>query len=143
MNSKKNNLCWPDFLLCVLQGKVQELEYPTWAIIIFVSLIILAIMPVPVVFLLRYFNVIQESSSSLSSVSYKKGRIIKESPQPGEDDDTSLIRSKAPSEAPSPADIIYRKQSGGDGPEADALPNGNYGMGYLMVDISDVPESHL
>lgn len=138
MNSKKKITSADQiFFLCVFQGKVQELEYPTWAIIIFVSLIVLAIMPVPVVFLLRYFNIIKENSSSLSSVSYKKGRIIKESPQPGEDDDTSLIHSKAP------ADIIYRKQSGGDGPEVDALPNGNYGMGYLMVDISDVPESDL
>lgn len=100
-------------------------------------------MPVPVVFLLRYFNIIKESSSSLSSVAYKKGRIIKENPQPGEDDDTSLIQGKTPSETPSPADIIYRKQSGGGGPEGGGLPNGTYGIGYLMVNMPDVPESDL
>lgn len=104
---------------------MQELQYPTWAIVLFIALIVVAIMPVPVVFLLRHFNIIKESSSSLSSVSYKKGRIIKESPQPGKDD--SLIHSKMPSPAPA----------------ADALPNGTYGMGYLMVDVPDVPESNL
>lgn len=98
-------------------------------------------MPVPVVFLLRHFNIIKKSSSH-SSVSYKKGRIIKESPQPGEDDDTSLIHGKSPSETPSPGNIIYRKQSGG-GPDADAVPNGRCGIGYLMVDMPDVPESDL
>lgn len=82
-------------------------------------------MPVPVVLLLHYFNVIKDSSSSLSSVSYKKGRIIAESPRPGEADGASLIRGKTPS-----------------APEADALPNG-YGIGYLMVDVTDGPESDL
>lgn len=118
---------------------MEELQYPTWAIVLFISLIVVAMAPVPVIFVLRYFNVIQENDSSLSSVSYKKGRIIKESPQPGGDDDASLIRGKTPSA--SPADIGYRKQSGG--PEADALPNGTNGVGYLMVDMPDVPESDL
>lgn len=129
-------------MLPVSQGRVQELQYPTWAIVLFISLILLAIMPVPVVFALRYFNVVKESSSSLSSVSYKKGPIIKESPQPGEEEDAAagLIHGKKPSE---PADGIYRKQSGGGGAKEDALPNGSYGLGYLMVDVSDVPESDL
>lgn len=122
---------------------MQELQYPTWAIVLFIALIILAIMPVPVVFLLRYFNVIKEKSSSLSSVSYKKGRIIKESPQPGQDDDASLIHGKTPSGAPSPSNVTHCKQSGGGGPEVDALPNGSYGIGFLMVDMPDVPESDL
>lgn len=126
----------------MLQGKVQKLHYPTWAVVICISLVILAIMPVPVVFLLRYFNIIK-SSSSLSSVSYKKGRIIKESPPPGDADDASLIRAKTPSEAPSPADIIYSKQSGGGGPDADHVPNGHCSVGYLMVNMQDGPESDL
>uniref|UniRef100_H3D885 Transporter n=1 Tax=Tetraodon nigroviridis TaxID=99883 RepID=H3D885_TETNG len=106
------------------EGKERELLYPTWAIVLFTSLIVVAIMPVPVVLLLHYFNVIKDSSS-LSSVSYKKGRIIAESPRPGEADGASLIRGKTPS-----------------APEADALPNG-YGIGYLMVDVTDGPESDL
>lgn len=122
---------------------MQELRYPTWAVVICISLVIVAIMPVPVVFLLRHFNIIK--TSSLSSVSYKKGRIIKESPPPGDADDTSLIRAKTPSEAPSPGDITYSKQGGGGGggPEADHVPNGHCTVGYLMVDMQDVPESDL
>lgn len=127
----------------VFQGQVQELRYPTWAAFICISLVLLAIMPVPVVFLLRYFHIIKETSSSLSSVSYKKGRIIKESPPPGDGDDTSLIRAKTPSEAPSPADILYSKQSAGSGPAAGPVPNGHFAVGYLMVDMQDVPESDL
>lgn len=121
---------------------MQELRYPTWAVVVCISLVIVAIMPVPVVFLLRYFNIIK-NNSSLSSVSYKKGRIIKESPPPGDDDDTSLIRAKTPSEAPSPGDIIYSKSGGGGGPDADPVPNGHCTVGYLMVDMQDVPESDL
>lgn len=118
---------------------MQELRYPTWAVITCISLVILAIMPVPVVFLLRHFNIIKQNNSSLSSVSYKKGRIIKESPPPGEFDDTSLIGGKMPGEAPL---LSYSKQSGG-GPDADPVPNGHYAVGYLMVDMPDVPESDL
>nr|XP_046250592.1 sodium-dependent neutral amino acid transporter B(0)AT2 [Scatophagus argus] len=124
----------------------KDLRFPAWGIIVCISLVVMAIMPVPVVFGLRYFNIIDENASSLSTVSYKKGRIIKEIPRPGEDDDTSLIHGKSPSEAPSPmpGNSIYRKQSGsGGGPDADTAPNGRYGIGYLMADMPDIPESDL
>ena len=134
-------------LVSVLQAKEQNVIFPLWGIIVCISLVVMAILPVPVVFFLRYFNIIDENSSSLSTVSYKKGRIIKETARPGEDDDTSLIQGKAPSEAPSPMpgnNSIYRKQSGGGGsPDADTAPNGRYGIGYLMADIPDMPESDL
>ncbi|XP_069019134.1 sodium-dependent neutral amino acid transporter B(0)AT2 [Embiotoca jacksoni] len=121
----------------------KTLNFPPWGIVVCISLVVMAIMPVPVVFGLRYFNIIDESASGLSTVSYKKGRIIKESARAGEDDDTSLIRGKSPSEAPSPmpGNSIYRKQSGGG--EADTAPNGRYGIGYLMADMPDMPESDL
>lgn len=106
---------------------------------------VVAIMPVPVVFCLRYFHIVDENNSGLSSVSYKKGRVIKESPQPEEDDDASLIHAKSPSEAPSPmpGKSIYRKQSGSGGTDANTAPNGRYGIGYLMADMPDMPESDL
>uniref|UniRef100_A0A665VX52 Transporter n=1 Tax=Echeneis naucrates TaxID=173247 RepID=A0A665VX52_ECHNA len=114
----------------------ETLRFPPWGIFVCISLVVMAIMPVPVVFGLRYFNIIDENTSGLSTVSYKKGRIIKESARPGEDDDTSLIQGKSPSEAPSPmpGNSIYRKQSGGGSgaPDADTAPNGRYGIGYLM-----------
>ncbi|XP_060932667.1 sodium-dependent neutral amino acid transporter B(0)AT2 [Limanda limanda] len=125
------------------EAKEHTVIFPLWGIVVCISLVVMAIMPVPVVFCLRYFNIIDENTSSISTVSYKKGRIIKETALPGEDDDTSLIQGKSPSEAPSPmpGNSIYRKQSGG--PDADTAPNGRYGIGYLMADIPDMPESDL
>uniref|UniRef100_A0A671UL03 Transporter n=1 Tax=Sparus aurata TaxID=8175 RepID=A0A671UL03_SPAAU len=126
-------------------AKEQTLHFPTWGIVVCISLVVMAIMPVPVVFGLRYFNIIDENTSGLSTVSYKKGRIIKESARPGEDDDASLIQGKSPSEAPSPmpGNSIYRKQSGSGGTDVDTAPNGRYGIGYLMADMPDMPESDL
>uniref|UniRef100_A0A4W6G0P5 Transporter n=1 Tax=Lates calcarifer TaxID=8187 RepID=A0A4W6G0P5_LATCA len=127
------------------EAKEKNLHFPPWGIVVCISLVVMAIMPVPVVFGLRYFNIIDENTSGLSTVSYKKGRIIKESARPGEDDDASLIQGKSPSEAPSPmpGNSIYRKQSGSGGPDADTAPNGRYGIGYLMADMPDMPESDL
>ncbi|XP_077600972.1 sodium-dependent neutral amino acid transporter B(0)AT2 isoform X1 [Stigmatopora nigra] len=130
------------------EAKEQIVGFPPWGVAVCFSLVVLAVMPVPLVFALRYFNVIADGGSGgISAVSYKKGIIINETPAPGEDDDASLLRAKTtPSEAPSPtpANGIYRKQSAGrSGPEADAAPNGRYGIGYLMADMPDVPESDL
>jgi len=122
------------------------LPFPPWGMALCISLVVVAVLPVPVVFLLRYFNVIDDGAAGgLSAVAYKKGRIIQEAARPvgEEDDDTSLIRAKAPSEAPSPGNNIYRKPGGGGGPEADTAPNGRYGIGYLMTDMPDMPESDL
>lgn len=130
---------------CVFQAREQTLYFPPWGIVVCISLVVMAIMPVPVVFGLRYFNVISEDAGGRSTVSYKKGRIIKETARPGEDDDTSLIQGKSPSEVPSPrpATNIYRKQSSNGGPDVDTAPNGRYGIGYLMADMPDMPESDL
>ncbi|XP_037306593.2 sodium-dependent neutral amino acid transporter B(0)AT2 [Pungitius pungitius] len=126
------------------EAKEQTLAFPPWGIVVCISLVVMAVMPVPVVFGLRYFNVIDDGASGRSAVSYKKGRIIKEAAGPGgaEDDDASLIRGRSPSEAPSPmpGNNIYRKQSGAG---ADTAPNGRYGIGYLMADMPDMPESDL
>lgn len=133
--------------LLFLQAKELKLPFPTWGTVMCMSLVLMAIMPVPVIFGLRFFNIIEDNSGSHSTVSYTKGRIIKESVQLEEDDDASLIHGKAPSEAPSPmpGNSIYRKQSGGGGgvPEVDTAPNGRYGIGYLMADVPDMPESDL
>ncbi|KAM6926728.1 sodium-dependent neutral amino acid transporter B(0)AT2 [Lycodopsis pacificus] len=128
------------------EAKEQTVNFPPWGTAVCISLVVMAILPVPVVFCLRYFNIIDDGTSGISTVSYKKGRIIKETARPGEDDDTSLIQGKSPSEAPSPmpGNSIYRKQSGGGGgPDADTAPNGRYGIGYLMADMPDMPESDL
>ncbi|KAM9815979.1 sodium-dependent neutral amino acid transporter B(0)AT2 isoform 1-T2 [Syngnathus typhle] len=131
-----------------IQEQAQEklVGFPPWGVAVCISLVVVAILPVPVVFALRYFSVIDDGAGGISAVSYKKGRIIKESSVPGEGDDASLLHAKTtPSQVPSPmlANGIYRKQSAGGGPEADAAPNGRYGIGYLMADVPDVPESDL
>lgn len=118
-----------------------------WGLVVCVSLVVMAMLPVPLVFLLRYFNIMDDSVGGLSSVSYRKGRIIKESVcrEEDEDDDASLINGKTPSRAPSPTPTssIYRKQSGCPPPDASTAPNGRYGIGYLMADVPDMPESDL
>ncbi|KAM9807932.1 LOW QUALITY PROTEIN: sodium-dependent neutral amino acid transporter B(0)AT2 [Neosynchiropus ocellatus] len=120
-------------------------SYPPWAVVICISLVVLAILPVPTILCLRYFKVIAGKSNSHSAVSYSKARMINDVGRPGEeeDDDASLIKGKMPSEAPSPMPGIYRKHSGHTpGPDGDA-PNGCYGIGYLMADSPDMPESDL
>ncbi|KAK1168810.1 sodium-dependent neutral amino acid transporter B(0)AT2-like [Acipenser oxyrinchus oxyrinchus] len=122
----------------------KTLSYPPWGLAMCVTLVAFAILPVPVVFILRYFNLIEEDSNSLSAVSYKKGRIIQENSSP-EDDDTSLIEGRTPSEVPSPmpGKSIYRKPSSSPTTDMDTAPNGRYGIGYLMADMPEMPESDL
>ena len=106
------------------------------------SMMFLAILPVPVVFIIRRCNLIDDSSGSLASVTYKRGRALKE-PVNLEGDDASLIHGKTSSEMSSPnfGKNIYRKQSGS--PTLDTAPNGRYGIGYMMADMPDMPESDL
>ena len=140
-NGQCNCVC---VFVCVSQASEKSLSYPPWGLAVCISLVVAAILPVPVVFALRYFNIIDDNAGGLSTVSYKKGRIIKESARAEEDDDASLIAAKSPSEAPSPmpGNSIYRKPSSGV-PDADMAPNGRYGIGYLMADMPDMPESDL
>nr|XP_057931914.1 sodium-dependent neutral amino acid transporter B(0)AT2 isoform X1 [Doryrhamphus excisus] len=131
------------------EAEEQKLGFPVWGVVVCISLVVLAILPVPVVFFLRYFNVLDDSAGGISAVSYKKGRIIQEESSPGEGDDAKLLRGKTSSEAPSPppTNSIYRKHgstgAGGGCPQADAAPNGRYGIGYLMTEVPDMPESDL
>lgn len=117
----------------------EFLRFPTWAMAVCVSLICLGLLPIPVVFIFRRCNFIEDSSGNLASVTYKRGRVLKE-PVNLEGDDASLIHGKIPSEMSSPnfGKNIYRKQSGS--PSLDTAPNGRYGIGYLMADMPDMPD---
>lgn len=132
----------------VFQGQDQPVSYPPWGLAVCITLVITAILPVPVVLVLRCFNVIDEKADGTSSISYKKGRIIKESVhrkgQEDEGDDTSLLQGKTPSEAPSPMppNSLYRKQSSSTG-QAEPASNGHFSIGYLIADMPDMPESDL
>jgi solute carrier family 6 amino acid/orphan transporter-like 15/16/17/18/20 len=127
-----------------LLSKASEefLSYPPWGMVVCISLMVIAILPVPIVFIVRLCNLIDDSSGNLASVTYKRGRVLKE-PVNLEGDDASLIHGKIPSEMSSPnfGKNIYRKQSGS--PTLDTAPNGRYGIGYLMADMPDMPESDL
>ncbi|XP_026554801.1 sodium-dependent neutral amino acid transporter B(0)AT2 [Pseudonaja textilis] len=133
----------PSYSAWIEDKASKELQnYPTWGLVVCFSLIALAMLPVPVVYLIRRCNLIDDTSGSLAAVSYKRGHIIKE-PVNLEGDDTSLIHGKSPSEGPFPTfgKNIYRKQSGS--PVVDTAPNGRYGIGYIMANMSDMPESDL
>uniref|UniRef100_A0AAY4B9Z1 Transporter n=1 Tax=Denticeps clupeoides TaxID=299321 RepID=A0AAY4B9Z1_9TELE len=83
---------------------VQELaterfqSYPPWALAMCFALIIIAMLPLPVVFIARKFNLLPDGSNKLS-VSYKKSMMKDIS---NLEDETRFILSKNPSEAPSP-----------------------------------------
>uniref|UniRef100_W5LMB1 Transporter n=1 Tax=Astyanax mexicanus TaxID=7994 RepID=W5LMB1_ASTMX len=125
----------------------QSLSFPPWGLAVCITLVVAAILPVPVVFFLRYFNLIDENACGMSTISYKKGRIMKESVrrtrEEDEGDDASLLQVKTPSEAPSPmpSSSSHRKQSSST--QADPASNGHYSVGYLMADMPDMPESDL
>ncbi|XP_060051476.1 sodium-dependent neutral amino acid transporter B(0)AT2 isoform X1 [Erinaceus europaeus] len=127
-----------------IEDKASEvfLNYPAWATILSISLMVLALLPIPVMIIIRYPNLLDHRSGNLSSVSYKKGRALKQ-PVSLERDDASLIHERTSSEVSSPdsGKNIYRKQCGSSTP--DTAPNGRYGIGYLMADMPDMPESDL
>ncbi|XP_023573232.1 sodium-dependent neutral amino acid transporter B(0)AT2 isoform X2 [Octodon degus] len=124
-----------------IEDKASEefLTYPSWGMVVCISLMVLAILPVPVIYIIRRCNLIDDSSGNLASVTYKRGRVLKE-PVNLEGDDASLIHGKITSEMSSPnfGKNIYRKQSGS--PTLDTAPNGRYGIGYLMADVPDMPD---
>ncbi|XP_063052065.1 sodium-dependent neutral amino acid transporter B(0)AT2 [Engraulis encrasicolus] len=132
-----------------IQEKAQEvsLRYPVWGLVVCVSLVVMAILPVPLVFILRYCNILDDHMGGLSAVSYRKGRPMEDSARPegdeGDDDDLiAKTTGHTPSSPPANSNI-YRKQSGGHAPDASTAPNGRYGIGYLMADMPDMPESDL
>ncbi|XP_030070324.1 sodium-dependent neutral amino acid transporter B(0)AT2 [Microcaecilia unicolor] len=135
----------PVYSVWIEERATEEFQsYPVWGIIVCIALIILAILPVPIVLVVRVCNLMEDSSGSLASVSYKRGRIIKETSNL-EGDDASLIHGKISSELPSPnlGPSIYRKHTESPTLRVDTAPNGRYGIGYLMADMPDMPESDL
>ncbi|KAG5282140.1 hypothetical protein AALO_G00052670 [Alosa alosa] len=83
---------------------VQELamerfeSYPTWALIMCISLVVAAMLPLPLVFIARHFHLIPDGSNKLS-VSYKKSMMKDIS---NLEDESRFILGKNPSETPSP-----------------------------------------
>ncbi|XP_042319431.1 sodium-dependent neutral amino acid transporter SLC6A17 [Sceloporus undulatus] len=119
----------------------KYLYYPKWAMGVLVSLIILAILPLPVVFILRQFHLVSDGSNALS-VTYKKGRMMKDISNLEDNDETRFILSKVPSETPSPMPThrSYLGPGTTSPMEMSSVANGRYSGGYLMA---TTPESEL
>ncbi|XP_066480907.1 sodium-dependent neutral amino acid transporter SLC6A17 isoform X2 [Tiliqua scincoides] len=117
------------------------LYYPKWAMGILVSLIILATLPLPVIFILRQFHLVSDGSNALS-VTYKKGRMMKDISNLEDNDETRFILSKVPSETPSPMPThrSYLGPGNTSPMEMSSVANGRYSSGYLMA---TTPESEL
>lgn len=108
---------------------------------ILISLIILASLPLPLVFILRQFHLMSDGSNALS-VTYKKGRMMKDISNLEDNDETRFILSKVPSETPSPMPThrSYLGPGSNSPMEMSSAPNGRYGSGYLLA---STPESEL
>uniref|UniRef100_A0A9L0ID18 Transporter n=1 Tax=Equus asinus TaxID=9793 RepID=A0A9L0ID18_EQUAS len=119
----------------------RYLYFPNWAMALLITLIVVATLPIPVVFVLRHFHLLSDGSNTLS-VSYKKGRMMKDISNLEENDETRFILSKVPSEAPSPMPThrSYLGPGSTSPLENSGNPNGRYGSGYLLA---GTPESEL
>ncbi|XP_034065037.1 sodium-dependent neutral amino acid transporter SLC6A17 isoform X2 [Gymnodraco acuticeps] len=121
------------------EGAEQFHSYPPWALAMAYSLIVVAMLPLPIVFLLRHYNLISDGSNKLS-VSYRKG-MMKDISNLEEQDEQRFILGKNPSEVPSPMPAP-RPYLGPGGTQE--MTNTNYGTstktGYQNIGS---PESEL
>ncbi|KPP78243.1 sodium-dependent neutral amino acid transporter B(0)AT2-like [Scleropages formosus] len=75
------------------RAKEDTLSYPSWGLAMCISLVVLAILPVPVVFVLQYFRFGKPDRAL--ALGYQKGHVIRERQLP-EDDDSDPVNSKLP-----------------------------------------------
>ncbi|TNN85607.1 Sodium-dependent neutral amino acid transporter SLC6A17 [Liparis tanakae] len=126
---------------------VQELaqerfeSYPPWALVMCFALIFVAMLPLPVVYIARRFNLMSDGSNKLS-VSYRK-TMMKDISNLEEQDESRFILGAKPGEAPAsaPASAPERKAfltPGGTKPQdTNSLsPNICYGTSYQNAAIS-------
>lgn len=81
------------------QAQERFQSYPPWALAMCFSLIVVAMLPLPIVFLARRFNLISDGSNKLS-VSYRK-TMMKDVSNLEEQDEARFILGAKPGEAPS------------------------------------------
>uniref|UniRef100_A0A8C5P8I0 Transporter n=1 Tax=Leptobrachium leishanense TaxID=445787 RepID=A0A8C5P8I0_9ANUR len=117
----------------------QYVLYPPWALSLLICLIILALLPFPVIFILWQFQLLPDGSNRLS-VSYKKGRMMKDISNLEENDETRFILSKVPSETPSPMPSHRMYLGPEHALDLGGASNGRYGSGYVLA---TTPESEL
>lgn len=85
------------YILC-LQAQERFQSYPPWALAMCFALIIVAMLPLPIVFIARRFNLISDGSNKLS-VSYRKS-MMKDVSNLEEQDESRFILGSKPGEAP-------------------------------------------
>ncbi|KAK5608479.1 hypothetical protein CRENBAI_024879 [Crenichthys baileyi] len=121
------------------EGSERFHSYPPWALAMAYTLIVVAMLPLPIVFIARHFNLVSDGSNKLS-VSYRKG-MMKDISNLEEQDEQRFILGKNPSEAPSPMPA-HRAYLGPGGTQE--MTNTNYGTstktGYQNIGS---PESEL
>uniref|UniRef100_A0A1A8H7E8 Transporter n=2 Tax=Nothobranchius korthausae TaxID=1143690 RepID=A0A1A8H7E8_9TELE len=121
------------------EGSERFHSYPPWALAMAYALIVVAMLPLPIIFIVRHFNLISDGSNKLS-VSYRKG-MMKDISNLEEQDEQRFILNKNASEAPSPMPP-HRAYLGPGGTQE--MTNTNYGTstktGYQNIGS---PESEL
>ncbi|XP_077573598.1 sodium-dependent neutral amino acid transporter SLC6A17 [Stigmatopora nigra] len=121
------------------EGSERFHSYPPWALAMAYSLIVAAMLPLPLVFLARHFNLLSDGSNKLS-VSYRKG-MVKDMSNLEDQDEQRFILGKNLRQAPSPAPT-QRPYLGPGGTQE--MTNTNYGTstktGYQNIGS---PESEL
>ncbi|XP_060701018.1 sodium-dependent neutral amino acid transporter SLC6A17 [Hemiscyllium ocellatum] len=131
----------PGYNAWIMEEAMERfLIFPGWALGLTVTLIVLGVLPIPIVFIVRHFHLVSDGSNTLS-VSYNRGRMMKDMSNLDDHDETRFILSKVPSETPSPMPI-HRSYNGPDSisPLEMTAANGRYGIGYLSA---GTPESEL
>uniref|UniRef100_A0A8C4NJS6 Solute carrier family 6 member 17 n=1 Tax=Eptatretus burgeri TaxID=7764 RepID=A0A8C4NJS6_EPTBU len=118
-----------------------KLPYPPWALGLLTFLIILAILPVPFVFLLRVFQFRKPPAASLAKVSFRRGKILQELSPMEERDDTSLIHGhgyRPTRPPPIKSDPTATASPGGTlSPDVDTPAGAPYGLGFNLGEILD------
>lgn len=118
-----------------LQAQERFQSYPPWALGMCFALIIVAMLPLPVVFIARHFNLMSDGSNKLS-VSYRK-TMMKDISNLEEQDEARFILGGKPGEVPSsgPARRPFLTP-GGNKPMDSLSPNICYGTSYQNAAIS-------
>lgn len=120
-----------------LQAQERFQSYPPWALAMCFALIIVAMLPLPVVYIARRFNLMSDGSNKLS-VSYRK-TMMKDISNLEEQDESRFILGAKPGEAPSstPARRPYLTPGGTKTLDPNSLsPNICYGTSYQNAAIS-------
>uniref|UniRef100_A0A3B1JRJ0 Solute carrier family 6 member 15 n=1 Tax=Astyanax mexicanus TaxID=7994 RepID=A0A3B1JRJ0_ASTMX len=104
----------------------QSLSFPPWGLAVCITLMVIAVLPLPVVFCLRYCNI------------KNKNAIMKESARHTREEEEE---GKTPSEALSPMTSISSSRKESSSRQTDPETNSHDSANYVVVDITEMTES--